>query len=1133
MLPTISHHPLTHMRILLLFIALFSLLQLHATINNYPWPTTAELQSDKYDIRMREIVNGSPSNWVDPMVFMSVPRKYADYKHGFPASEFNGDSHERCGGSHATGFLQDRSMSFVMFSFDGMIEVEITKIYGTKANRVDIAPKAFGINPHYFDGKTVRFYMYKPEYVSVDFVCSDNRDNDRFDGFDIKNSVMIFADKHESEAGYKIPKPTDNGVVVYTNNVNLNTLRNADIIYFPAGDHNLKNHKDNDMSWYYNVSQYDNAELYHGKLNLGKDGQKVYLAPGAYVRGAFHSDGHDNNWLYGRGIVSGRGHIMHEVVRPSEGANGIEYILKTKSKEAFCHFGTGAVYNGVMFKEAYHHTCPSGKNTTINDVKILGWCSNNDGIRPGSGSTIDHVFIKTSDDYDYARDNHTVSNSIFWPGVNGAIGQLGWNNLGSGYAKYFNNYVINSEWSDADKDNVGIINGSKADAGIKLVNNRIENMKLEGTVNYLVNSAIEQGSATGFLKGFVFKNITAEKMFQNANGTIVKQKMVGKGGTVIQDWTFTNLIVAGVLVTKQNYKNYFNLNLDADNNDNSKLCKNIVFNSEGDIKTITVTTNAGGNASPKGKSGVIQVIEGMDQMVSINPNSGKKIINVTVDGVDKGRVQYVLFENVTANHTVEVQFGDGDDFYDLSGEPIVIPPSVSITAPSNNAIFEPNSDIILEATATDDRAITKVDFYQGTTLLGTDATSPYSYSWQNVSIGTYSITAKAYDNDGESSTSNSVKITVEEPSAVITDINDLSAKANDCSTVTLNWGDIPAADGFRIRRKIAGESTYTTLGDVGAGITTYIDKTATENTVYIYQVRPLEGSAAVAVSNTPEVTTPQCNIPLPEDCAGVEGGDAYLDDCGICVGGTTGLSPCVPLDITDINDLKLSAEDCKTVTLTWTDVAKEDAYRIRRKIEGETAFTNLTDVEADSESYIDTDVQEGVIYIYQVRPVQDGKAVKNSNQPQITVPNCEPMTQTQTIELKQGWNLITLYIEAENTNPNTIFPNAEIVKTFNAFYSSNQEDFLNSLTSIVPGIGYLVYNSVDETITISGTEQIHDFPPLPLGWNLVGITTGTEISDLDTDIFIIKDFESFYESGNELNSLSTLQKGKAYFIYKN
>ncbi len=75
-----------------------------------------------------------------------------------------------------------------------------------------------------------------------------------------------------------------------------------------------------------------------------------------------------------------------------------------------------------------------------------------------------------------------------------------------------------------------------------------------------------------------------------------------------------------------------------------------------------------------------------------------------------------------------------------------------LTAPAN---------ISLAATAADsDGTIVKVEFYQGINLLGTDTTSPYSYSWSGVAAGSYTLTAKATDNAGAATTSASVSITV-------------------------------------------------------------------------------------------------------------------------------------------------------------------------------------------------------------------------------------------------------------------------------------------------------------------------------------------------------------------------------------
>ncbi|MNZ92512.1 Chitodextrinase precursor [compost metagenome] len=88
-------------------------------------------------------------------------------------------------------------------------------------------------------------------------------------------------------------------------------------------------------------------------------------------------------------------------------------------------------------------------------------------------------------------------------------------------------------------------------------------------------------------------------------------------------------------------------------------------------------------------------------------------------------------------------------------------PTVSISSPANGASFTAPASITINATAADaDGTISKVEFYNGATLLGTDTSSPYSYSWTGVAAGSYSITAKAFDNNNASTTSSAVSVTV-------------------------------------------------------------------------------------------------------------------------------------------------------------------------------------------------------------------------------------------------------------------------------------------------------------------------------------------------------------------------------------
>ncbi len=98
-------------------------------------------------------------------------------------------------------------------------------------------------------------------------------------------------------------------------------------------------------------------------------------------------------------------------------------------------------------------------------------------------------------------------------------------------------------------------------------------------------------------------------------------------------------------------------------------------------------------------------------------------------------------------------------------------PTVSITAPTSGATYTAGDSIAITATAIDsDGAISKVEFYNGSTLLETDTAAPYSYTWASVSAGSYSITAKAYDNKDATTTSTAISVTVNAPSVSLPDL---------------------------------------------------------------------------------------------------------------------------------------------------------------------------------------------------------------------------------------------------------------------------------------------------------------------------------------------------------------------------
>jgi len=85
----------------------------------------------------------------------------------------------------------------------------------------------------------------------------------------------------------------------------------------------------------------------------------------------------------------------------------------------------------------------------------------------------------------------------------------------------------------------------------------------------------------------------------------------------------------------------------------------------------------------------------------------------------------------------------------------------AITSPANGTAFKVGSSISIIATGSETNGtISKVYFYQGSTLLGSDSEGQYNYVWTNAPAGTYTLTSKAVDTNGVSTTSAAITVTV-------------------------------------------------------------------------------------------------------------------------------------------------------------------------------------------------------------------------------------------------------------------------------------------------------------------------------------------------------------------------------------
>ncbi|SIT74776.1 Por secretion system C-terminal sorting domain-containing protein [Pontibacter indicus] len=86
---------------------------------------------------------------------------------------------------------------------------------------------------------------------------------------------------------------------------------------------------------------------------------------------------------------------------------------------------------------------------------------------------------------------------------------------------------------------------------------------------------------------------------------------------------------------------------------------------------------------------------------------------------------------------------------------------VAISSPANNSSFAAGSNVELKVTFTDlARTWTKVEYLAGTTVIGSSTTQPFNFTWRPTTAGSYSITARATDSGGHTSTSNPITVNI-------------------------------------------------------------------------------------------------------------------------------------------------------------------------------------------------------------------------------------------------------------------------------------------------------------------------------------------------------------------------------------
>jgi hypothetical protein len=177
------------------------------------------------------------------------------------------------------------------------------------------------------------------------------------------------------------------------------------------------------------------------------------------------------------------------------------------------------------------------------------------------------------------------------------------------------------------------------------------------------------------------------------------------------------------------------------------------------------------------------------------------------------------------------------------------PPTVAITAPATSAWVR--GSVSVSANAADNVAVDHVAFFDGSTLIGTDTSAPYSVPWATSGDGPHNLTATAFDTSGNSaSDTRAVSVDNTPPTATVT--SPTGGTVSGTITVTADSSDPSPGSGVASVQFLIDGNVVAT--DVTAPYSTSWNSATTTNGSHAISVRAADGAGNVTTSPAAQVT---------------------------------------------------------------------------------------------------------------------------------------------------------------------------------------------------------------------------------------------------------------------------------------
>ncbi len=105
--------------------------------------------------------------------------------------------------------------------------------------------------------------------------------------------------------------------------------------------------------------------------------------------------------------------------------------------------------NISIISDNNYYATDSLTHSTVNNVKVIAWNPNNDGLEFGLGTTVSNVFVRSGDDsLKMWGSKVNVTNATVWQGYNGGAVNLGWSDNSRGDNDLIDGlYVVKTDWT--------------------------------------------------------------------------------------------------------------------------------------------------------------------------------------------------------------------------------------------------------------------------------------------------------------------------------------------------------------------------------------------------------------------------------------------------------------------------------------------------------------------------------------------------------------------------------------------------------------------------------------------------------------------------------------------------------------